>query len=182
MQKIALSFAACLLALAATGAHAQGLWKWRDASGQMHISDKAPPAGTPAKNIISSPGGAAPAAAPVLTPLGAAPAPGDARAAAAEPAAAASTASESALDKKKKAADKDKADKEKADRAVVDAKNAAIRKDNCTRAQAALPGIQNGSRIARVNANGEREVLDDAGRAQELKRTQEVISTNCGAQ
>jgi hypothetical protein len=180
MQKIALSFAAGLLALAATGAHAQGLWKWRDASGQMHVSDTAPPAGTPAKNIISSPAGASPAAAPVLTPLGSGPAPGAAPAAAADPAAAASTAAESALDKKKKAADKDKADKDKADNAAVEAKNAAIRKDNCARAQSALPGLQNGARIAKINDKGEREVLDDAGRAAELKRTQDVIASNCG--
>ena len=55
MQKIALPFVACLLALAAAGAHAQTLWKWRDAVGPMHISDTAPPAGTPARNIISGP-------------------------------------------------------------------------------------------------------------------------------
>ncbi|HYP33580.1 MAG TPA: DUF4124 domain-containing protein [Burkholderiaceae bacterium] len=30
MQKTALSLAACLLALAAAGAHAQAVWKWRD--------------------------------------------------------------------------------------------------------------------------------------------------------
>ena len=48
MQKIALPFVACLLALAAVGAQAQTLWKWRDAAGQLHISDQAPPAGTPA--------------------------------------------------------------------------------------------------------------------------------------
>ena len=183
MQKIALSFAACLMALAATGAHAQNLWKWRDASGQLHITDKAPPAGTPAKNILSAPPGAAPAAAPLLTPLGSGPAPGaaPAPAAATDPAAAASTAGETALDKKKKAADKERADKDKTDRAAVDAKNAAIRKDNCARAQAALPGLQNGARIARINDKGEREVLDDTGRAAEIKRTQDVIASNCGA-
>ncbi len=171
MQKIALSFAACLMAFAASGAHAQNPWKWRDASGQMHISDTPPPAGTPARNIISSPNGGALVGAPVLTPLAATPT------AAVDPAA---SANESALEKRKKAADKDKADKDKADRAAIDAKNAVIRKDNCARAQAALPGIQNGARISRINDKGEREVLDDAGRAQELKRMQDIIASNCG--
>jgi hypothetical protein len=177
MQKIALSFAAGLMALAATGANAQNLWKWRDASGQLHISDTAPPPGTPHKNILSSPGGAAPVGAPTLTPLSSTPAPTQAI----QAGAAASTAAESALDRKKKAADKDKADKEKADRAEVDAKNAAIRKDNCARAQSSLTGLQSGQRIARVNDKGEREVLDDTGRAEEIKRTQDMVTTNCGA-
>jgi hypothetical protein len=182
MHKIALSFAACLMALVATGAHAQNLWKWRDASGQLHITDTAPPAGTPAKNILRAPPGAVPAAAPALSPLGSGTGTGAVPAAAADPAAAASTAGETALEKKKKAADKERADKDKADRAAIDAKNAAIRKDNCARAQAALPGLQNGQRIAKINGKGEREVLDDAGRAEEVKHTQEVIATNCGAQ
>ena len=177
MQKIALPLAACLLAFAASGAQAQTLWKWRDASGQMHVSDTAPPAGTPAKNILSAPPGMMPTA-PVLTvatPGGAA------SAAAAAPVVAAASSGDSALEKKKKAADAERTAKEKADRDAIDAKNAAIRKDNCSRAKAALPGLQGGQRIARINDKGEREVLDDAGRAEEVKRTQDVIASNCGA-
>jgi len=166
MQKIALSFAAGLLALAATGAHAQAFWKWRDASGQMHIGDTPPPPGTPAKNIISGPSGGA---GPVLTTPASAAAPASA------------PAGDSALERKKKLADQTKADKDKADRAELDAKNAAIRKDNCARAQSMLKPLQDGERVARVNANGEREVLDDAGRVAEIKRTQDAIASNCGA-
>ena len=164
MHKIALPFVACLLTLAVAGAHAQSLWKWRDASGQLHIGDTPPPPGTPAKDIMSTPAGG------VLTPPAPAPA-----------AATTASAADSALDRKKKAADQDKADKAKADRAAIEAKNAAIRKDNCARAQAQLSSLQSGQRIARINAQGEREVLDDAGRASELQRTQDVIANNCGA-
>jgi hypothetical protein len=173
MQKIALSFAACLMAFATVGAQAQNVWKWRDASGQLHISDTPPPPGTPAKNIISAGTGGAPA----LTPSGPASAPAGLSTAAADPSAAAA----SALDRKKKAADKERADKEKADHAALDAKNAAIRKDNCARAQAVLPGLQDGVRISRVNDKGEREVLDDAARAGEIKHTQDAIASSCGA-
>jgi hypothetical protein len=176
MQKIVLPFVACLLALAASGTQAQSLWKWRDAAGQLHISDQAPPPGTPAKNIISGPAGGV--AVPSSLTVAAPPASATATTAAADNGA---SAGETALDKKKKAADKERVEKEKADRAAIDVKNAAIRKDNCTRAQAALAGIQNGQRMARINANGEREMLDDAGRAEELKRTQDVIANNCGA-
>jgi hypothetical protein len=166
MQKTALSFVACLLAFAAAGAQASSLWKWRDASGQLHISDTAPPAGTPATSIISSPSGsAAPAASP-------SPAPG-ASAAAAPPAL-------SALDKKKKAADQEKADKEKAEHDATEAQNAAIRKDNCSRAQSALANLKSGQRIAVVNGKGEREIMDDAGRAAETKHAEDVVASNCG--
>ena len=171
MQKTALPLAACLLAFAVAGAHAQTLWKWRDASGQMHISDTAPPPGTPAKNIISGPPvGAAPQAA-ALTPAAA---PASAAAPAAAPAAS------SALDKKKAAADQAKADQAKADRAAAEAKTAAMRKDNCARGQAALTELQSGLRMARLNDKGEREVLDDTSRAAEMKHTQDVIASNCG--
>ena len=170
MQKTALPFAACLLlGLAAVGAHAQSLWKWRDASGQMHISDTAPPVGTPARNIISGPpGGVAPP--PSLSAASAAPAP------ATPPA----SAAVSALDKKKKAADQEKVEKQNADRAAAEAQNAAIRKENCARAQSSLAGLQSGQRIGRVNDKGEREILDDAARASETKRAQDMVTSNCG--
>ncbi|MDP9125177.1 MAG: DUF4124 domain-containing protein [Pseudomonadota bacterium] len=174
MQKTALPFVACLLALAAVGAQAQTLWKWRDAAGQLHISDTAPPAGTPARNIISGPPGGVPVA-PVLKTTT------QSTTSTTTAADSAASGAETALDKKKRAADKERADKAKADRAAVDAKNLAIRQDNCSRARAGLAGIQSGQRMARFNDKGEREVLDDAGRAEELKRAQELIASNCGA-
>lgn len=181
MQKIALPFVACLLALAAVGAQAQTLWKWRDAAGQMHVSDKAPPAGTPAKNIISGPpGGVAPAPALTTTSTSAT---STTTTTTATPAGAGNAASgaDTALEKKKKAADKERVDKEKADHAAFEAKNAALRKDNCSRAQASQAAIESGQRMAKLNDKGEREVLDDAGRAEELKRTKDAVASNCGA-
>ena len=41
--------------------------------------------------------------------------------------------------------------------------------------------INSGQRMARTLPNGDREMLDDAGRAEELKRTQDGIASNCGA-
>lgn len=169
MPKTALPLVACLLAFSLAGAHAQPLWKWRDASGQMHISDTAPPPGTPAKNIISGPPGGV-AVPSSLAPVSAASAP------ASPPASAPVTA----LDKQKKAADQEKADKEKADRAEVEAKNAAVRKDNCARAQTTLTTLQSGQRVATVDSKGERQIMDDDARAAEIKHTQQAVSANCG--
>ena len=168
MQKTALPLIACLLAFAALGAQAQSLWKWRDASGQLHISDTPPPSATPAKDILSTPRGAT--GAPALSPK------------VDTPAAPASTG-ESALDKKKKAVDAQKqqqADKDKADHDAAIAKNEATRKDNCARAQSNLQALQGGQRMAKFNDKGEREILDDSARAAEIKHTQDSVSSNCG--
>jgi len=177
MQKIALPFAACLLALAAAGARAQPVWKWRDANGELHVSDSAPPPGTPQKNIISAPGGLAGGSA-VLVPVG----PGTllANGRSASDAAPSASAPMSDLEKKRLAAEKAKAEQQKAERAALEQKNAAIRKDNCQRATSEAANLQLGGRIARVNAQGEREILDDNQRAAELKRAQDVVAQNCG--
>jgi hypothetical protein len=167
MQKIALPFAACLLAIAAIGAHAQPVWKWRDANGQLHISDSAPPPGTPQKNILSAPGSLAPVTLPTKGPSAS-----DAAPSASPPL--------TDLEKKKLAADKEKAEQQKAERAALEQKNAAIRKDNCQRATSEAANLQIGGRIAQVNAQGEREILDDNQRAAELKRVQDIVAQNCG--
>jgi hypothetical protein len=39
--------------------------------------------------------------------------------------------------------------------------------------------LEAGLRISRTNATGEREVLDDAARASELKRVQSQIDNDC---
>ena len=170
MQKIALPLVACLLAIAATGASAQSVWKWRDAAGQLHISDTAPPPGTPDKNILGRPaGGVVQSVVSTTTTSTSATTP-----------ASGASAPDSDLDKKKKAAEKEQTDKAAAAKAEIEKKNAAIRADNCQRAQTSASGIQNGGRLAVMNAKGEREFLDDAGRAAELKRVQDIVAANCG--
>jgi hypothetical protein len=39
--------------------------------------------------------------------------------------------------------------------------------------------LQSGVRMARANDKGEREFLDDKARADEIARTQQLISANC---
>jgi hypothetical protein len=163
MPKTALPLVACLLALAAAGASAQSYWKWRDGSGQIHMGDTPPPSGIPAKDILQRPlGGTVPA--PAATP--------------AAPAGSAAAVDE--LQKKKAKADQEKAEKAAADKAAAEQKNAQIRADNCQRAQQAAQAYQSGVRVARLNAKGEREYMDDNARAAELKRMQDVMAQNCG--
>ena len=51
--------------------------------------------------------------------------------------------------------------------------------ENCERARSYQRSLDSGMRIARTNAKGEREILDDAARAQENSRNRDTINNNC---
>jgi hypothetical protein len=165
MQKIALPLVACLLAIAATDASAQAVYKWRDAGGQMHISDTPPPPDVPARNILQRPNGAALVV-------------HDAASAASEPAQ--PNAGDAALLKKKARLDQEKAQADALEKAKADQKQADARAAACTAAQQNVRTMTAGGRIVRINANGEREYLDDAAIANELKRAQDAAAQSCG--
>jgi hypothetical protein len=88
---------------------------------------------------------------------------------------------DSELQKKKAKADQERADKIAADKAAADQKTAAIRAENCQRAQQQAKALDSGVRVARLNDKGEREFLDDNARASERKRSQDIIAQSCGA-
>ncbi|MBI5927597.1 MAG: DUF4124 domain-containing protein [Aquabacterium sp.] len=144
-------------------------WKWRDASGAIQYSDRPPPSGTPDKDILARPAASARAAAR------AAEAAASQASAAAAAAPAASKAIDQELEAKRKKAEEEKAAKQKADEEKV----AKQKADNCQRARSYQRTLADGLRVVRTNAKGEREFLDDKGRADEMQRTQESISANC---
>lgn len=158
-----------LLVLGALPLHAQAQagvqWKWRDANGVMQYTDRPPPVGTPDSAILSRPMANTRAAKAAVAPASAA---SDVPRASARPA-------ESELDKRKRKAEEDKAAQQKAE----EEKQAKVRADNCERARAYERQLKDGVRISRSNAAGEREVLDDQGRAAEMLRTQDAIQSNC---
>jgi hypothetical protein len=156
---------AAVLAFAAlvTALPAQAQWKWRDKDGRITVSDRPPPREVPEKDILSKPNLPARAATP---------------AAATTPAAAASappTALEREVQARKRAAEEEKAAKARAE----EERNATRRAENCRQARNQLTALESGQRIARTNDKGEREVLDDQGRAQETQRAREVIASDC---
>src|SRR5688572_28978250 len=57
---------------------------------------------------------------------------------------------------------------------------AQTKRENCARAQDYLRTLQSGQRIARTNAQGEREVLEDAQIAQEVARARKSTQEWCG--
>jgi hypothetical protein len=68
---------------------------------------------------------------------------------------------------------------EKAKRAAEEAKVAKAKADSCSRAREGKSTLDSGIRIAKVNAKGEREIMDDGARAAEQKRIQSVIDSDC---
>lgn len=142
-------------------------WQWIDKNGRKVFSDQSPPSDIPAKNIIRRPGLKGPAAEPLA-------------AAASQPAKPAASApklsgKDAELQEKKKQADAAEAEKKKAHEEQV----AKVRADNCQRAKLSKASFDSGARIARTNAKGEREYLDDATRASETKRLEVIIASDC---
>ena len=149
---------------------AQAQWKWRDASGRITASDLPPPRDVADKDILQRPSmparkGAAMVAADAAS-----------GAASAAPAVVArAPAGDKDLEARKKAADKEKEAKAKAEEEKI----AANKAENCRRARSYMGTLEGGQRIARTNDKGEREVLDDKGRAEEMRRAREVIASEC---
>jgi hypothetical protein len=168
--------AACLgLALAAP---AQAQWKWRDKNGQTQYSDLPPPQAVPEQDILSRPASARRRA--DTGPLAPTVAPSASTAAASAPSSAASTALapktvDPELEARRKQAEADQAAKIKAEEARV----AAAKADNCNRARTQMRTLDSGIRVVRANEKGEREILDDKQRADEVKRTQGIIASDC---
>jgi hypothetical protein len=136
-------------------------WKWRDASGRVTASDLPPPREVPDKDILQRPSSQARA-----TP--AAPAPASA-------ASGAPAAVDKELEARKRAAELQQKTKAKAEEQRL----AAVRAENCSRARQHLATLDSGQRMARVNAKGEREIIDDQVRADEARRAREVIASDC---
>lgn len=149
-------------------------WKWRDSSGRIIYSDRPPPASVPDKAILQHPRGLTAQPVPP-SPSGPSLVPG-VPAVVALPASGPKTG-EPELEAKLRKEAEAKAAAKKAD----DAKVAAARAENCTRARNQLKTLDDGVRIARVNDKGEREILDDKGRAQEQARMQGIVASDCAA-
>ncbi len=138
-------------------------WQWIDKDGKKVFSDRAPPADIADKNILKRPAGSKPiSAAPAAAP-------------AASEAAPKISSVDPALEEKKKQAEAAEAAKKKQEADKV-AKDKA---ENCLRARQAKDTFDSGIRIARTNAQGEREFLDDSARAAETKRLQDIIASDC---
>jgi hypothetical protein len=151
--------------LACTSAVAQ--WQWVDSSGRKVFSDTPPPPDIPDKDILkrASPVAVRPAAEAPVAP------------AAAAPTAPQISGRDEQLEARRKQAE---AQEQALQKAEAD-KLAKARQDTCERAKRSKATLESGVRMATINAKGEREFMDDAARAAEAKRVDEIIRSSCGA-
>jgi len=149
--------------LAALPAAAQ--WKWKDARGQIVISDVPPPRDIPDRDVLQKPELVARRPANQAAPAASAPA--------AEAVAKAKVDPE--LEARKKKAEQEQGEKVKAEEQKV----AAQRAENCRRARSHMSTLDSGIRLSRTNEKGEREILDDKQRADEIQRTRAIIASDC---
>jgi hypothetical protein len=165
---------AFLVSLLMAPAQVHSQWKWRDKAGKTQYSDLPPPQDVPEANILARPPVSKP---PVFTskPLSSAPAASAASTAASAPASPASKASDAEEARRKKAEQDAIVAKRKADEERVAAEKAA----NCKGARNNLKALEEGLRVSRTNDKGEREVLEDKGRAEEKQRARDIISKDC---
>lgn len=155
------------VAFGAFATSSQAQWQWTDKDGRKVFSDRPPPSDIAPKNILMQPAARAPvpaaeASAPVPAP-------------AAKPAAPKLPVADARLEVKKKQAEDDELLKKKAE----EEKFTKARSENCERAKKALATIESGVRISLVNAQGEREFMDDAARATESTRLRGIAQSDC---
>jgi hypothetical protein len=140
-------------------------WKWRDSTGHTQYSDLPPPPDTPESSILLRPAAASARASAAASAVPAAAAPSLPPPKTVEP----------ELEKKLREEKQAKAAKAK----LEEEKVAAQKADSCSRARNQLRGLDEGYRIARMNSKGEREFLDDKGRADETQRVKAIIKADC---
>lgn len=179
--KITLKHLLLLLAGWTFALSAAAQWQWVGKDGRKVFSDRPPPADIQDKDILKQPGGRGRAKAPVAAteptegaaPIAATAAP--AAKAKADPNTPKISGKDAELETKKKKLEEEEAAKKKAE----DEKMAKARADNCERTKKAMVTIQSGARISTTNTKGEREIMDDSGRAAESKRLQAIIDSDC---
>jgi Domain of unknown function (DUF4124) len=160
----------CLLPVA----HAQ--WSWKDKDGSRVFSDQPPPPGVAEKDILKRPPGVrAPTSAATTDSPTASPSDPKANVAANAGAAPKISGKDAELEKKKK----EEEAKQAAEKKANDEKNASAQKENCERAKRAKTTFDSGQRISTINAKGEREIMDEATRASEAKRLQDIVASDC---
>jgi hypothetical protein len=163
---MATALSAVLVTVAPT---ASAQWKWKDGKGQVHVSDLPPPREVPDKDVLQRPSDTARrAAAAAAAQASAASAPGPA---AAPP--------KPRLDPELEARRVRLEQEQKAKEKAAEDKAAGQRAENCQRARQQLATLESGMRLARVNDKGEREILDDKARADEMQRARQVIASEC---
>jgi hypothetical protein len=162
--------AAVGLVAAAFALPAAAQWAWRDSTGRTVYSDRPPPASVKSEQILRQP------SAQTFGTANANPAAPDAKADGKDaPKPGPKTLAEREMDFRKRAQENAEAEKKQSEE---QAKNEQ-RSTECERLRGYLRALEEGQRIARTDAQGNRELLDDAQRASEVSRVREGLGRSC---
>jgi hypothetical protein len=150
-------------------------WAWKDTNGRLVYSDRPPPAEVKAANIVRQPttqvlSNPAPAAGGVEDAVK----PADGKSSDAK-SNAPKTIAEREMEFRKRQQERADSEKKAAEEQTKNAAKAA----ECERARGYLKSLEEGVRITRTDASGNREYLDDAQRATEVDRTRRIIQSTC---
>ena len=160
--------AAAFLVAYALPAAAQ--WAWRDETGRTVYSDRPPPASVKSEQILRQP-----SAQSFGTPSPAnAPAP-DAKSDGKDAPKGPKTLAEREMEFRKRQQESAEAEKKQSEEQARNEQRAA----ECERMRGYLKALEDGQRIARTDAQGNREYIDDAQRAREVTRVRDGLSRSC---
>ena len=169
-----ITIALVLAGFASTPCEAQ--WAWKDSNGRTVYSDRPPPPEIKPGSIVRQPSTQTLAnPAPASGPLDDAK-PSDAKGADGKAAPnAPKTVAEREMEFRKR--QQERADSEK--KAAEEQTKSAAKTAECDRARGYLKSLEDGIRITRTDASGNREFLDDTQRAAEVDRTRKIIQSTC---
>lgn len=163
-----------------TSLPSEAQWAWKDANGRVVYSDRPPPSDVKPANIMRQPGTQTLAnPAPASGPLDDAAKPADAKNSdtkSAPPSNAPKTVAEREMEFRKRQQERADNDKKSAEEQTKNATKTA----ECDRARGYMKSLEDGVRITKTDAAGNREFLDDAARAAEADRTRKIIQSTCG--
>ncbi len=149
-------------------------WAWKEDNGRVVYSDRPPPPNIKSSQILRQPNVTMP------EPARSAGAPEGEKAAAPTAAApAASTAPKSLAerDMEFRKRQQERADAER--KAQDEQQKSAAKAADCERSRGYLRSLEDGVRISRTDAAGNREILDDAQRAAEVERARKMVQQVC---
>ena len=159
-----------------TSAAAQ--WAWKEDNGRVVYSDRPPPPNIKSSQILRQP--AAPAPAPAPTPAAGSGEADKGAVPATAPAAASAAAAPKSLAEREMEFRKRQQERADADRkAQEEQQKSATKSADCERARGYMKSLEDGVRISRTDASGNREILDDSQRAAEIDRTRKMIQQTC---
>lgn len=177
MIRTTIAVALVLAGLTSTPSEAQ--WAWKDGNGRLVYSDRPPPSDIKPASIVRQPNTQALAnPAPASGPLDdAAKADGKSAEGKTAPAPdAPKTVAERDMEFRKR--QQERAENEK--KAAEEHNKSATKTAECERARGYMKSLDDGIRIARTDASGNREFLTDEQRAAEADRTRKIIQSTCG--